>query len=165
MLLDPGFGALLAELNTRKLDYVVVGGVAVNLLGAERVTGDVDVLVPDSAKQGAAIREALDSMGATRPDGTPLPDWAFDGKHHIRALTPHGLIDFIPEGAPPLDFTAVREAAQTSELYGVLVPRASLIHLAALKRLADRPIDREDMRRLEQAYGPIPELGDTDVSA
>jgi hypothetical protein len=68
------------------------------------------------------------------------------------------LIDFIPEGEGSLAYSAVRAAARLSDLHGVLVPRAGLAHLVALKRVADRPIDRQDLTRLEQAYGPLPEL-------
>ena len=158
MLLPAEFGALLAELNAEELPYVVVGGVAVNLLGAERATGDVDVLVPATADQGAAIRRMLERLGGTRPDGSPLPEALFDGAHHVRALTRYGLIDFIPEGEGSLAYSAVRAGARLSDLHGVLVPRAGLAHLVALKRVADRPIDRQDLARLEQAYGPLPEL-------
>jgi hypothetical protein len=159
MLLPREFGELVAELNNDGLPHVVVGGVAVNLLGYERVTGDVDVLVPAGAQQGAAIRALLDRLGATRPDGSPLPPALFDGRHHIRALTALGVIDFIPEGEPPLDFDSVNAAATADELHGVVVRSASLAHVVALKRLAGRPQDREDLAALEQAYGSLPELG------
>jgi hypothetical protein len=48
MLLPEEFAQLLDELNRNELPYVVVGGVAVNLLGRERLTRDVDVLVPST---------------------------------------------------------------------------------------------------------------------
>lgn len=44
MLLPKEFGALVAELNSDGLPYVLIGGVAVNLLGHARMTQDVDVL-------------------------------------------------------------------------------------------------------------------------
>lgn len=156
MLLPREFAALIAELNREGLPYVLIGGVAVNMLGAVRVTGDVDVLVPATAEQGERIRELLDRLGATRVDGTPLPPHLFDGDHHIRALTPLGLIDFVPEGETPLDYRSVREQAELDELHGVPCWRANLTHLVALKRLAGRPIDREDLTSLEAAYGPLP---------
>jgi len=157
MLIPKELGELLAELNKEQLPYVLVGGVAVNLLGVARLTDDVDVLVPATSEQGQAIRRLLERLGATRPDGSPLPEVLFDGHHHIRARTRHGLIDFIPEGEKPLDFQSVHGSARPSELHGVLVPRAALGHLAALKRLAGRPIDHQDLARLEAAYGKLPE--------
>lgn len=157
MLLPPEFGELLAELNRDNLDYVVVGGVAVNLLGFERMTNDVDVLVPARRDHAQAIRRCLDRLGATRIDGSPLPAGLFDGEHHVRARTNLGIIDFIPEGEGVLAYACVARDAQPAELHGVVVPRASAAHMAALKRLADRPKDRQDLAMLEAAYGPLPD--------
>ena len=161
MLIPEEFARLLDELNRNGLPYVLVGGVAVNLLGRERVTRDVDVLVPATKAQGQAIRPLLEGLEATRVDGSPLPDVLFDGEHHIRALTSLGIIDFIPEGEGSLSWASVSGAALTDELHGVTVRLVSLNHLVALKRLADRPQDREDVRRLELMYGPLRPLPDT----
>jgi predicted nucleotidyltransferase len=167
--LIPGdFARLLDELNRAHLPYVLVGGIAVNLLGRERATNDVDVLVPATKEQGDAIRELLARLGATRVDGSPLADHLFDGEHHIRALTSFGIIDFIPEGEAALSWESISADAFTDELHGVSVPRVSLAHLVALKRLAGRPQDREDLRQLERAYyGPLPDAlsdGEWDTS-
>lgn len=155
-MLPEAFAALLAELERTGIDYVVVGGVAVNLLGYERVTGDVDVLVPARPEAARQIQALLGRLGATRPDGTPLPGLLFDGEHHIRALTAHGLIDFIPEGESPLTFDEVRAGARRDELHGTAIWAAGLEHLVALKRLAGRPRDRDDLARLREAYGTLP---------
>ena len=160
MLLPESFGALIAELNSDELPYVVIGGVAVNLLGHARTTQDVDVLVPATAEQGERIQRLLNRLGATRPDGSPLPELLFDGEHQIRALTPLGIVDFVPEGETPLDFAAVREQAEPDELHGVPCWRVNLGHLVALKRLAGRPIDRDDLASLGAAYGPLPDPGE-----
>ncbi|HEX4837776.1 MAG TPA: hypothetical protein VFV03_04540 [Solirubrobacteraceae bacterium] len=157
MLLPEEFGRLLEKLNRHDLPYVVVGGVAVNLLGRERVTRDVDVLVPATEAQGKAIRRVLEELGATRIDGAPFPDVWFDGEHHIRARTHLGIIDFIPEGDGPLSWVAVDAEAHPDELHGVLIRRASLGHLVAMKRLANRPRDRQDLERLERIYGSLPD--------
>jgi len=157
MLIPEEFARLLDELNRNGLPYVLVGGVAVNLLGRERVTRDVDVLVPATKAQGQAIRRLLEGLKATRVDGSLLQDVLFDGEHHIRALTPLGIIDFIPEGEGPLSWASVSGEALTDELHGVTVRLVSLNHLVALKRLANRPRDREDLQRLEQMYGSLPD--------
>jgi predicted nucleotidyltransferase len=158
VLVPEEFAQLLNELNRNGLPYVVVGGVAVNLLGRERQTRDVDVLVPATKAQGEAIRRLLVELQATRIDGSPLQDVLFDGEHHIRALTRFGIIDFIPEGEGELSWSSVNAAARPDELHGVPVRRVSLDHLVALKRLAGRPQDREDLARLEQAYGLLPDV-------
>jgi len=149
---------LLAALGRRRVPHVVVGGVAVNLLGYERMTADVDVLVPESPEQGQVIRAFLLELGATRPDGSPLPDLLFDGEHHIRALTPLGIIDFIPEGASPLTFDEVSATARYGDVQGTIVRRADLAHMVAFKRLAGRPQDLQDLAMLAKAHGGLPRL-------
>ncbi len=157
MLLPLEFGALAAELNRDALEYVVVGGVAVNLLGYQRATADLDVFVPATPQQGQRIRRLLTRLDATRPDGSALPAHLFDGAHHVRALTRDGLIDFIPEGDGALAYNSVRAAARPDELRGEPVWRVSLAHLVLLKRLAGRLRDQEDLAALELAYGRLPE--------
>jgi hypothetical protein len=157
-LVPQEFAQLLDELNRAGLPYVIVGGLAVNLLGRERMTRDIDVLVPATKEQGEAIRKLLNGLQATRVDGSPLADVLFDGEHHIRALTSFGIIDFIPEGEGELSWASVSEAAHADELHGVPVRRVSLKHLVALKRLAGRPQDLEDLARLEQAYGLLSDM-------
>ena len=158
-MLPESFALLISELERDGVPYVVVGGVAVNLLGYERATRDIDVMVPATPDAAALIRASLERLGATRPDGSELPDYLFDGTHHIRALTPMGLVDLIPEGESPLSFDEVRASARADELHGVVVWTADLAHLVALKRLADRPRDRDDLERLGDAYGALPDLG------
>lgn len=158
MLVPREAGELLAALDRHHVPHVVVGGVAVNLLGYERMTADVDVLVPASPAQGQAIRAFLIELDATRPDGSPLPDALFDGEHHIRALTSLGLIDFIPAGASPLTFNEVSATARYGDVHGTLVRRADLAHLVAFKRLAGRPQDLQDLAMLAKAHGELPRL-------
>lgn len=165
MLVPEELARLLDELNRSELPYVVIGGIAVNLLGRERYTHDVDVLVPATTAQGEAIRRLLDGLQATRVDGSPLPEKLFDGEHHIRALTRLGIIDFIPEGEDELSWESISSAARPDTLHGVPVRRASLDHLLALKRLAGRPQDREDLVRLEAFYGLPPDTSADDSSA
>jgi hypothetical protein len=97
-------------------------------------------------------------LEGTRPDGTDLPRVLFDGHHHIRALTRLGLIDFIPEGRPPVSFDEVSATARDDEVQGTLIRRADLAHLVALKRLAGRPQDLQDLDMLAKAHGELPLL-------
>lgn len=121
------------------------------------MTGDLDVVVRARLQDGATARQVLERLGATRPDGSPLPAALFDGEHHVRARTPFGLLDLIPEGDGPLAFDALLAGAERDEVDGHEVWRVGLAHLALLKRLADRPRDREDLAALEEAYGELPE--------
>ena len=82
----------------------------------------------------------------------------FDAQHQIRALTLLGIVDFIPEGGPPLTFKEVSATARYDDVHGTLVRRADLAHLVALKRLAGRHQDLEDLEVLAKAHGELPIL-------
>lgn len=150
-------GRMLARLNAAELPYVVVGGIAVIAYGYVRVTEDLDVLVPDAPETGTTLKALLRDWGATRLAGDPLPEALFDGAHQIRALTPDGAIDFIPEGAPPLDFASVAAASVEEAVEGEPTRIVGLAHLVAMKRLAGRLRDRADLAELEAAHGRLPD--------
>jgi predicted nucleotidyltransferase len=152
-------GRMLGRLNDAELPYVVVGGIAVIVHGYVRPTEDLDVLVPQRPEIGEALRTLLSDWGATRPDGSALPDALFDGDHNVRARTRDGVIDLIPEGAPPLDFESVLETARLVEIDGIETRVCDLGHLAAFKRLAGRLRDRADLAELEAAHGKLPDVG------
>ncbi len=65
---------ILKDFQKNKVKYVLVGGIALNLLGAERSTSDLDILVEMSdenlakivrilKKQGYGIKQPVDPMG------------------------------------------------------------------------------------------------------
>jgi hypothetical protein len=53
---------VLKALETEKVDYVVFGAVAINLLGLPRATEDLDIFVAPSAENIARLRQALRSV-------------------------------------------------------------------------------------------------------
>lgn len=149
---------LLAALNEAEVPYVVVGGFAVIANGYVRATEDLDVLVPASRRVADRVRAVLQELGATQPDGSPIPEAKFDGEHHIRALTPHGLLDVIPEGESPLTYRDLAADAFEGNVEGHRTLVAGLAHIVAMKRLANRPRDRLDLANLETAHGELPDL-------
>jgi len=153
------FGALLAALNRAQISYVVIGGLAVGANGYVRATRDLDVLVPADAETMSRLRTLLAGLEGTLPDGSPLPDELFDGEHHVRATTVHGLLDVLPEGESELSYESVAEGAIEAEIDGTPTKVAGLKQLVLMKRLSGRPQDLEDIRRLEIAHGTLPEIG------
>jgi hypothetical protein len=53
---------VLKALETEKVDYVVFGAVAINLLGLPRATEDLDIFVAPSVENIARLRQALRSV-------------------------------------------------------------------------------------------------------
>jgi len=151
-----GFGGLLADLVDAGVSFVVVGGVAVISHGVVRATRDVDVVV--AANLSPAVIEALvGRWDATRPDGSPEPRRRPSPGWPLHLRTTCGSIDLLHELPAPLDLAGLRSRATWRRVDGTEVLVCSLADLTAMKRLAGRPTDLEDLRRLETAHGQLPE--------
>src|SRR5437773_7639644 len=56
---------ILKEFNKRKVNYVIVGGIALNLLGSMRNTADLDILAEMTDKNLEKIVKILKKFGFT----------------------------------------------------------------------------------------------------
>jgi predicted nucleotidyltransferase len=155
-LVDPV--PLIAALNERQIPYVIIGGFAVIANGYVRSTEDLDVLVPATRDTADAVRQLCADLGATDIHSEAIPTGRFDGENHIRAHTPHGILDFVPEGESPFTYEEIAHGSFEVEFEGNRARIAGLAHLVALKRLAGRTRDQADLEALEQGHGELPEL-------
>ena len=57
------YGEILEDLNKQRVQYVIVGGLAYNLLGGFRMTSDLDILVQMTNKNLAKVVTILKSHG------------------------------------------------------------------------------------------------------
>lgn len=145
---------ILRALAMHGVDYVVIGGVAVQTHGHTRTTQDLDIAPEPSAGNLRRLRAALSELGA-RPVGKAEPESV--------AIPPAGVLELDtdaggldvhldPPGAPA--YGDLRARALKLELdERVLV--ASLDDLIAMKRAGGRPIDRSDIVVLTDP-GPVP---------
>jgi hypothetical protein len=153
------FEPLFAGLNTARVRYVVVGGVAVLLHGFARLTGDVDLaldLEPVEARKAVAALAALGCRPRLPVDPMQFADpavraaWIRDRGLRVFSFwspsQPMLLVDCFAEN--PIPFADLWERAESVQLATTRVPVASIADLIALKRLADRPQDREDIEAL-----------------
>jgi hypothetical protein len=144
---------LLRALDRAAVEYVVVGGLAVQAHGHLRTTQDLDVVPEPSPENLQRLAQALASLGA-RPAGATAPDppgaqelaW-----RDVTALdTGAGGLDVhrSPPGAAP--FADLRERALVLEVAGTRVAFAGRDDIIAMKRAAGRPIDRGDILALTE---------------
>lgn len=156
-LYQPLFHALGAS-GTR---YVVVGGVAVVLHGHARLTADVDLVL--DLERGAAARamRALLALGLRPRAPVDAEDFAVErireswvrdkGMQVFSLFKPDDpLLSVDVFATPPVDFEGLYARAEVCDVGAVPVRIASIPDLIHLKRLADRPRDREDIRKLEE---------------
>jgi hypothetical protein len=146
--------ALLIALVEAQLRFVVIGGHAVAAHGYERATRDVDIVFSTDRENCERFAELLRRLEASvraadlpAPGGRITAEWLSGGGHFVFA-TAHGLLDALSWIAG-LDYAELDSRALIAELAdGTELRICSYDDLVALKRAADRPRDREDLREL-----------------
>jgi hypothetical protein len=153
---------LLLSLAAARVEFIVIGGVAVGVHGFVRATKDLDI-VPDPAPENLArLARVLVAIGAQSagvgdfsPEEFPYdptdPAQLGEGAN-FRLETSHG----------PLDIMQWVAGIETDLAYPALAPKAvavrfrdtqirvcALDHLLLMKRAAGRPQDLEDLKRLD----------------
>lgn len=101
--------ALLGVLARHEVDFVVIGGVAVQAYGHPRTTRDLDVMVDTTPANAQRIADALAELDAAhRGDGvddlpSPTDPATIQAGASLFLQTRHGLLGVMPEpaGAPP----------------------------------------------------------------
>ncbi len=156
-LYDDVYAALAAA----QVRYVVVGGMAVVLSGHLRTTVDLDVVVDLAPDAAARAMAALVGLGL-RPRVPVAPEdfadpviragWIEDKHMQVLSFYDPGHLArevdvFV---AYPIGFEALVSRAVPTAVAGMLIPVASIEDLIAMKRLAGRPRDLEDVSALER---------------
>lgn len=154
------FEAIAAALNREGVRYLVAGGLAVNAHGYVRLTQDVDLVVqlhPEnilpafSALAGLGYRPLVPVTAEQFADPAQRTAWIRDKGMTVlnfhSSLHPTATVDvFVSD---PFDFDAEYARALQAELSpGTLVRFVSIPTLIAMKALADRARDRDDIEHL-----------------
>lgn len=159
---------LVKTLTEAKVDYVVVGGLAVALHGYQRVTMGVDVVLAMDAEnlhrfincaKAAGLRPVIpvDIDSLARPD--LIEQW-----HRDKGMLAFGLrgpdmmatvIDVLVK--PVVPFADIRRDAVVTDIGPLKVPIASIEHLIAMKTGTGRSkdaIDIEELRKIQAGRAP-----------
>ena len=155
---------LLAALSDAKIDYVLVGGLAVTLQGYQRLTMDVDVVLSlndenlakfvDCAKN-ARLKPVLPIPIDALRDAALIDRW-----HHEKGMPAFALrdpdrmatvIDVLVR--PVVPFDEIERNAVTKRIGPLSVPVASIDDLIRLKTGTDRSkdlLDIEELRKIKR---------------
>ena len=155
------FESLFEALNRDDVRYVVAGGLAVVLHGHPRLTGDVDLIVdldPPEAAKAIATLESIGLRSRVPVDPKSFAD-AKTREHWIRDKGMRVFSMWDPSNrlrevdlfvAHPIPFEELWKRSEVVPLDSTHVRAASIDDLIALKRLADRDVDRLDIAALEE---------------
>lgn len=152
---------IFAALDEARVDYVVVGGLAVILHGYLRATADLDLALGLSGDNPARGMQALAGIGLQPrlpvlledfADAAKRDDWRRNRNMQVFPLwdpaNPLRSVDvFIEE---PIEFRSLLAAAIDKDLDGVSVKVACIPHLIEMKLRAGRPRDLDDIAKLRE---------------
>lgn len=139
---------------------MLIGGIALIRHGVVRATRDIDAVFDPDPDNVDRIRSVVDRWGATRPDGSPIPEGGIAGDRTIHLATPHGELDLLSEAAAGLAFSDLLARSEARRVDGVEAPICSLGDLVAMKRSVGRDRDLVDLADLESAHGDLPDSRD-----
>lgn len=149
---------ILRVLGEFRVDYVVVGGLAVQTHGHMRGTQDLDIVPDPDLVNLSRLGEALAALGArlhraARPVDITDPQ-ILKRAALVPLLTIHGRLDLLnieSTGGTPARYRELRDRALEVTLGETTVPVVALDDLIKMKKVADREVDRADIRALTRS--------------
>jgi len=151
-----GFARILEDLNGAEVRYVLIGGIALIRHGVVRATREIDAVFDPDSENVDRIRSLVSKWGATRPDGSPIPEDGISPERSIHLSTSMGDLDLLSQAASGFRFDDLLTRAETRKVDGVDAPICSLADLVAMKRAVGRERDLADLADLEAAHGELP---------
>lgn len=147
---------VIQALNDEGVEYMIIGGVAVASYGYHRVSGvynsslpevkhDIDFWYNPSLSNFTKLVNALKNLGIKRLDGI-----IFDRQSYLRINHDTFRTEFLPQMTGLSSFDHCFENAKSTKVDGTKVHFISYADLIKNKAQLGRPIDKEDIRQLEQ---------------
>ena len=144
--LPQDFKELLQLLNSRRIEYLVVGGYAVALYGYPRATGDIDIWISISKENAQKTVEALKEFGFGVPE---LKEELFSEKgKNIRMGEPPIRIEILTS-IDGVEFPECYKNKNTLTIDGIEINFISLQDLKKNKKASGRLQDLADLENLE----------------
>ncbi len=152
---------LFSALDRHKVDYLLIGGLAVSLHGVERATMDVDITVAMSPANLAALIETARELKLTPVLPVPLEslsniellrEWHANRNLEAFALRTPELAGVTIDVLlfPPVDFVGMQQRAVEFDVAGTVIKVVSIDDLIAMKSAVGRPIDLSDVEHLQR---------------
>lgn len=147
--------ALFRALAAHDVEYVTIGGIAVQAHGGQRVTRDLDIAIATSSANMERLAAALSGIDARvlGPDGrrsNSVPNAALLGSSdQWHLVSSHGRLDVLTLPLHLGPFEQLRARAHEVLLGDLTVPIANRDDLVRMKRASGRPQDLADVRLLE----------------
>ena len=153
---------ILKEFFDRKIDYLIVGGLAVNLYGIPRLTQDIDIIIAFDRENIFKLNGVLKSLGyvprlpGVDPEELADPgvreDWIANKNlkefsfYHTKDT--YKAVDIVL--VHPLDFAKAFQNKTTKIAKGIAINLVSVDDLIAMKSFSGRQQDLSDIELLKK---------------
>ena len=149
------FEGLLAALSDHKVDFVVIGGVALIVQGSARTTTDLDICYSRQPENMKRLADALTQRSPTLRGAPPGLPFRWDARTLANGLnftleTDLGWIDLLGEVTGLGSYEEVSAAAHPMELYGRQAMVLGLDGLERAKKAAGRVKDLADLAEIRE---------------
>jgi len=144
--------SLFWALRNERVEYLLVGAVALDVLGIGRLTQDIDLFVRPSAENVERLRRALSSVW-TDPSIEEITAEDLAGNYPVvQYVAPDGTqIDILSRLGSAFGFDDLRGAIETYGDVQVLVATPETLY--AMKRDTLRLQDKADAQKLKEKFG------------
>jgi len=144
---------VLRALEKMKVEYCIVGGVALNFHGLPRATMDIDLFISPREENVQSLKDALMSV-FNDPDIARISSTDLAGDYPaVQYVPPDGTfhIDILARLGQAFSFDDIEK--ETIEIEGIRVPIATARMLYRMKKDTVRMQDKADAERLRQRFG------------
>jgi len=152
---------IFRKFNEEGVRYLVVGGLAMNLLGVPRVTYDIDILIDMEDDNISALMRLTKEWGFKPKIPVNVMDFADQAKREewiatknmkafnlVNAKWALSEIDIIIDA--PVTYSGARKSAKKISVQGVSIPVISIDDLIKMKQAAGREMDKADVQYLKK---------------
>ena len=146
-MIEMYYEPIIKALNKSKIKYLVVGGIAVNLYGLNRLTRDLDLMIDISEKNLSKFVHLMNTLGF----GTKLSVDEWEGKVAIafrHQKDQSRQVDIFVKN--PIDFSAAYGRRKILKLGKTKVSCISFDDLLEMKEISGRDRDLIDMGYLKK---------------
>jgi len=141
--LPPDFKEFLKLLNSSKVEYLVIGGYAVNLYGFARATADLDIWISIHPENARRVAQALHEFGFVQAE----PETFLKPRKVIRMGVPPIRLEILTS-ISGVEFGDCYARRLEAELDGIPINLIQLEDLKRNKAASGRLQDRLDLERL-----------------
>lgn len=140
---------VLKKMIEKKVDFMLIGGYAVNYYGYNRVTGDMDIWIKPTNNNKLLLLDAMAAMGFDEVGMNTIKNWDFTTAQIFNIFEKPQQTEFMTH-ISGVKYDEAKPTAIQANIDGLAIP---LIHIQSLiknKKASGRSKDLTDAEELEK---------------